>query len=356
MSAALPKGTRLAGFVLDEPLGQGGFGITYRARSADRARSYAIKEYFPESVAQRLPDNRVVARPGAAAARQFEAGRSAFLSEAYLLRDLPRQPGLVRVRGAFEKYGTAYCLMDFIAGEPLDRRVARFMARHGAVSEARVVVLFTTLCHALAAVHAAGFVHCDIKPANVMIGRDGAPVLIDFGAARRLNAGCEHGAMLSRRYAAPEQYPNPPRPHALPQGPWTDVFALSVMLYEIVSQSPPLDAARRMQDCAAGRPDPCLPIRENLRRNRVEEEYSDALLDLLDRGMALAPRARPQSAAECLAALPGAGPARKAWSVPDGAGSAPQRDWPRIAIMLGLILGLALLAAAYGMMASGGGA
>lgn len=343
MTAALPIGTRLAGFVLDAPLGQGGFGITYRARKPEGGRDYAIKEYFPESFARRAANNHVMPKPGAEAARLFEAGRKAFLNEAYVLRDLPRQTGLVRVRGAFEKYGTAYCLMDFIAGEPLDRVTQRLIARRGHVPEAQVLDLLATLCAALGAVHGAGFVHCDIKPANVMIGRDGTPVLIDFGAARRLGVGRSRGAMLSRRYAAIEQFPAPPRGMAGAEGPWTDVYALSVLLYEIVSQSLPPDAEARARARIAGQPDPCRPVRENLRRNRVEAAYSEALLDLIDRGMALLPGERPQSVSAFHLTTE-----RAAATVPQAG-----RDWHRIATMLALILSLALLAAAYGLMPGG---
>lgn len=343
MAATLPIGTRLAGFVLEAPLGQGGFGITYRARKPDGERTYAIKEYFPERFARRAANNHVMPKPGAEAARLFEAGRAAFLNEAYVLRDLPHQPGLVRVRGAFEKYGTAYCLMDFIAGEPLDRVMRRMISRHGYVPEAQVWELLETFCGALDAVHSAGFVHCDIKPANVMIGRNGTPVLIDFGAARRLGMGRSGGAMLSRRYAAIEQFPDPPRGMGCAEGPWTDVYGLSVMLYEIVSQSLPPDAESRAQALAAGQPDPCLPVRENLRRNRVGSEYSARLLDLIDRGLMVLPESRPQS----LAAF------RLNAASPIPAPSQPGRDWPRIAMMLTLILGLAILATGYGLMPGG---
>lgn len=354
MSVALPRGTKLAGFVLDAPLGQGGFGITYRAHAPDGSRDYAIKEYFPESFARRAAENLVLPKPGDEAVRLFEAGRKAFLNEAYVLRDLPRQPGLVRVRGAFEKNGTAYCLMDFIAGEPLDKVAARLITRRGHMPEKQVIALLETLGAALGAVHAAGFVHCDIKPANVMIGRDGTPVLIDFGAARRLGGARAGSAMLSRRYAAIEQFPRPNKGISLSEGPWTDIYCLAVMLYELVSQSAPPDAEARARERAAHRPDPCVPIRENLRRNRVEASYSAELLDLLDRGVALWPRDRPQSAAEFR--MPAEQRRSRETGAPPLVSQGPpalSRDWRKIATMLTLILGLALLAAGYGLTSGG---
>lgn len=374
---ALPRGTRMAGFVLDEPLGQGGFGITYRARSDDGRLDYAVKEYFPADFARRGPGGVVLPRDGMEAARAFEMGRQAFLKEAFILKDLPRQPGLVRVRGAFEKHDTAYCLMDYITGEPLDRMAQRVVRRHGHIPETHVGELISTLCRALGAVHGAGFVHRDIKPSNIMIDKTGTPVLIDFGAARRLGRAGEVGSMLSRKYAALEQFPNAPRSLGrLAEGAWTDLFALSVLLYELVSQGVPPTADARAAEVVASRRDPYVPVRDNLRRNRLENRYSDRLLDLIDRGCALLPEARPQTAADYRRpfARPGAPEARGAGGRAQAEGQvrgapltetgaagqeAPlRRDQGRshrkVWAMLGLILVLALIATVYGLMPMGG--
>lgn len=368
-SDALPRGTKLAGFVLDAPLGQGGFGITYRARSEDGRLDYAIKEYFPAEYARRGGGGSVLPREGADAARAFEIGRKAFLEEAFILRDLPRQPGLVRVRGAFEKNGTAYCLMDFIAGEPLDRMAQRMIARHGHIPEHLVQDLVSTLCRALGAVHGAGFVHRDIKPSNIMISATGTPVLIDFGAARRLGRGSGLGSMLSRKYAAPEQFPALPRGFGGAEGPWTDLFALSVVLYELVGQGLPPAADARVQAVAAGRRDPYVPLRDMLRRNRVEAAYSEMLLGLIDRGCLLAPRDRPQTAADFRRPVEQAmahngSPAKAEPPAETGGTEQPSPPLPGLArltpdqrkvlAMLVLILGLALAATVYGLWPRGG--
>lgn len=368
-SDALPKGTKIAGFILDDPLGQGGFGITYRARSMDGRLEYAVKEYFPSDWAQRASGGVVLPKPGSEAARAFEIGRQAFRDEAFILKDLPRQDGLVQVRGAFEKFGTVYCLMDFIAGESLDRVAQRLTARRGHIPETQVRELISTLCRALGAVHGAGFIHRDIKPTNIMMNTAGVPVLIDFGAARRLGRGSGLGSMLSQKYAAIEQFPRMPKgfaPHAdLREGPWTDLFALSVVLYELVSQGLPPPAHTRAAAVASGRADPYVPVRENLVRNRVDARYSPTLLDLIDRGCALLPVDRPQSAADFRRAIeqgsgttrrivPESGDTGKTGTGPDGD---PMQDAKRIKsaarrkviFMLLLILGLAVAASLYGL-------
>lgn len=363
MSEALPKDTRIAGFVIEEPLGRGGFGITYRARSDQGGRIYAIKEYFPADFARRNRQGHVVATDQPQAAQLFEMGRAAFLEEAYILRDLPRQPGLVRVRSAFEKHNTAYCVTDFIDGDTLDRVAARIRDQRGHIPETHILTLIATLCQALAAVHGAGFIHRDIKPGNVMISRDGAPVLIDFGAARAHGEGQTRTSMLSRRYAALEQFPQARQKvgGGLREGPWTDIYALSVMIYELMTQSLPPPAETRYADLRARRPDPYLPVRVMLRNNRVSCTYSGILLDAVDSGCALMPDDRPRSVTEfrrrLLAILPDPAndlrisrpKSRPAVPIrPDltgGPAHRPAGDGQKILLMLALIVGLALAAA-----------
>lgn len=358
----LPRGTRIAGFVLEEPLGRGGFGITYRAHSVQGGRVYAIKEYFPADFARRDIQGHVVAAENAEAARLFELGRRAFLDEAYILRDLPRQPGLVRVRSAFEKHNTAYCVTDFIDGDTLDKVSARILDARGWMPESHLLRLISTLCRALGAVHAAGFIHRDIKPANVMIERSGGPVLIDFGAARAHRGSQAMTSMLSRRYAALEQFPSSRR-LGLREGPWTDLYALSVMLYELMARSQPPDSEIRFAEVQARRPDPYLPVTEALARNRVAADYSAALLGLVDAGCRLMPSDRPASTDEFRRAIAGlitenpVGSASRARDDQDAAMPQPasrkaarmNSDGRKSMMMLALIVGLAVAAALIGL-------
>lgn len=303
MSDRLPNGTKIAGHQLGDALGQGGFGITYRARNLKTGAEAAIKEFFPSEYATRDEDLNVVALPNNASF--FEMGLQAFLAEANILRDLPNQPGLVRVRAAFRKHKTAYCVMDYIKGDPLDRMVHRLMQANGHVPEALIRHLAKSLCSALAAVHDAGLIHRDIKPANIMIRMDGQPILIDFGAARPLGRKTSLGSMFTRKYAALEQFPSELMRTSAPlmEGPESDIFAMSVMLYEMVSDSLPPAADERYKALMADGRDSYLPIRESLRRNRIRVEYSDKLLDAIDLGCSLMPEDRPRNARKFAATL-----------------------------------------------------
>lgn len=296
MSAHLPRGETFAGYVLGDVLGQGGFGITYQSRNRESGERFAIKEYFPADYASRGPKNAVV--PTSEGRQLFHMGLEAFLQEANMLRDLPQQQGLMRVRAAFRKHGTAYCVMEYIHGDPLDRMMTRMIEARGSVPQDLVKKFLQSMLGALDAVHKVGIVHRDMKPANVMIRKDGQPILIDFGAARLMGKSSGLASMFTRKYAAIEQFP--PEKTGLAggvhEGPWSDLFALSVILYEMVSQSLPPNAEERWKDKRATGRDPYVPVRQNLIRNRVQAQYDDVLLNAIDMGCQLLPRDRIQAA------------------------------------------------------------
>ena len=204
---SLPLGTTIAGHTVEQVLGQGGFGITYRVRNNANGGQAALKEFFPSDDADRLGGTSVQAKPQRE--DRFDMGRRAFLNEARTLNSLPRQRGLVRIQGAFEKHGTVYALMDFIDGEPLDRAMRIVLSKRPAVPFPLLKDLVESMIGALHAIHTVDVLHRDIKPGNVMIRRDGQPILIDFGAARPMVRANSLASMFSRRYAALEQAAQP---------------------------------------------------------------------------------------------------------------------------------------------------
>ncbi|HKU94637.1 MAG TPA: serine/threonine protein kinase, partial [Vineibacter sp.] len=109
----LPAGTVIAKYEIVEVLGQGGFGITYRARDTRLGRDVAIKEYLPTSCAKRLGGLTVLPRT-AKAADDFQWGRERFLDEAKTLARLDDAPGIVDVYDFLEANGTAYMVMALV--------------------------------------------------------------------------------------------------------------------------------------------------------------------------------------------------------------------------------------------------
>src|SRR5882757_4719566 len=218
LRGVLPAGTTLRGYELISILGQGAFGITYRARDLTLGRDVAIKEYLPTTLA--LREGRTTVLPHSPDhAEQFAWGRERFLDEARTLARLDRTHAIVRVFDFLEANGTAYMVMALIEGETLAKR----LMREQRLTPEAIERLVFPLLDGLEEVHAIGFLHRDIKPANIMVDADGQPTLIDFGAARAAMAGrsTTMTAIFTPGYAAVEQYTS------AKLGPWTDVYGLA---------------------------------------------------------------------------------------------------------------------------------
>ena len=291
---ALPSGTVLREWRLEEVLGVGGFGIVYKGRGIYFDELVAIKEYFPSSLSERDADDTVV--PIDSDAEEVHAlGLKKFVEEAKLLWNLStptRHPNIVSVRSLFEIHGTAYMVMDFEDGIALSR-----MLKQGAkFNERSLWNIIRPVAEGLDRAHRVGVLHRDIKPPNILINEDGRPVLIDFGSARfeAAEATSTKVTFHTPPYAAIEQYVK-----TYPQGPWTDIYALGVVLYECVTGTKPPEVLERMH----GGKDEKLS-------DKHFPGYSHKFLEAIDAAMTIRPQERPQSITEWLE-LFGKMPARK---------------------------------------------
>ena len=240
LHGALAPGTRLRNYELISVLGQGAFGITYLARDTLLGRELAIKEYLPTSLALREGGTTVVPR-STQLAEDFAWGRQRFLDEARTLVTLESVPAVVRVYDYLEANGTAYMVMALARGETLEQR----LKRDGSLPAPIVERLLERLLDGLEQVHTTGFLHRDIKPANIILDSTNNPTLIDFGASRASMAGrtAAMTAVFTPRYAAAEQHTSDE------QGPWTDIYGLSVTLYcAVAGRTPPSAVERILND------------------------------------------------------------------------------------------------------------
>ena len=181
---ALPAGAKIGRYEVLAVLGQGGFGITYRARDTQLGREVAIKEYLPTSLAVRHNGSTVLPR-STKVAEDFTWGRERFVAEGRTLATLHQAPGIVRVFDFLEVNGTAYIVMELLQGDTLEAH----LRKHGPMDAAAIDTILWTLLDGLEQVHSAGFLHRDIKPANILLNAKGNPTLIDFGASRAAMAG-----------------------------------------------------------------------------------------------------------------------------------------------------------------------
>jgi hypothetical protein len=269
----------------------GAFGITYLATDTHLQEPVAIKEYLPNDLAVRISDATV--RPKSADDKpSFEAGLKAFLEEAQLVARI-RHTNIVRVRRCFEFHGTDYIVEDFEEGKSLGQRLS-----DGPIPEAELCVVFAGVLDGLEEVHERAVLHRDLKPNNIMLRRNGTPVLIDFGAARDFRSRHSRGitAIATPGYTPPEQYGVGGQ-----QGPWSDLYALGAILYQCVTGAAPVDSLHRL------RHDPLVPAAV-----AAAERYDAALLRTIDWRLRIEEAERPVSVAAVREALARGKPSQQA--------------------------------------------
>jgi serine/threonine protein kinase len=234
---ALPAGRMVGRYEIEDVLGQGGFGITYRARDRHLNREVALKEFLPAALAVRQDGSSVLPR-STEAASDFGWGRGRFMEEGRTLACLHDAPSIVKVFDFLEANGTAYIVMELVCG----RTLLEHVAAEGPVAPAALEAMLWPLLAGLQRVHEAGFLHRDIKPSNIMLDSAGKATLIDFGASRAAMADRTGTmtAIFTPGYAAPEQL------GAARQGPWTDIYGLAATLHYALTGAPPPGAADRL--------------------------------------------------------------------------------------------------------------
>jgi serine/threonine protein kinase len=278
LRGTLPAGTRLRNYELLSVLGHGGFGITYYAKDTTLGREVAVKEYLPTTLALRENGSTVVPR-STQFAEDFIWGRERFLEEARILATLEGAPAVVRVYDFLEANGTAYMIMGLARGDTLEER----LKRDGKLAPAIIQRMLDRLLDGLDAVHKTGFLHRDVKPANIILNANNNPTLIDFGASRSSMADrtAAMTAIFTPRYAAAEQLTSDK------QGPWTDIYGLSATLYHAITGKPPPSSLERALNDAY---EPLAKL--------SPEGYSPGILQGIDVGLTVRAKDRPQSIAE----------------------------------------------------------
>lgn len=268
LSHTLPIGYRLnERYVIDSILGEGGFGITYKAIDSkyiasayaksqagsnthtlsidsDNAPHFvAIKEYYPSGIAARSTQGEnpyYVTHFEGKLAVSFNKGIERFRQEAYLLKEFSHLESIVSILDIFDANNTTYIVMEYIEGLTIQNLVRK----EGAIPFDDIMNLMKPLLKDLSVIHKKGLIHRDISPDNLLIGLDNKLHLIDFGSANHsnLNASKTYTVILKAGYAPPEQYiPNGK------MGPWTDVYGICATIYYALTQTPPMDSLARMQ-------------------------------------------------------------------------------------------------------------
>lgn len=237
-------------YCIDAVLGEGGFGITYKAidKSASGTRTYmAIKEYYPSGIATREVngDNAYcVTHFGGKLAVSFRKGLNRFRQEAYLLKKFQNLQSIVTVLDIFDENNTTYIVMEYIEGLTIQKLVKK----DGPMEYSDLLTLMKPLLTDLITIHENGLIHRDISPDNLLIGMDNRLHLIDFGSANHsnINASKTYTVILKAGYAPPEQY----IPHGK-IGAWTDVYGICATMFYALTGQIPTDSLQRMQSSDA---------------------------------------------------------------------------------------------------------
>ena len=284
---ALPLGTELNHYVIEAVLGSGGFGIVYKAHHAHLDEQVVIKEFLPVELAGR--HGNTVAPHGTSKQEVYSECLRRFMEEGRTLVKL-RHPNVVRCRDLFTANGTAYLVMDFEDGLPLDELVRSLEAQGSRYTEQQLLHFLLPLADGLAYIHSQGVLHRDIKPANVFIRRsDGSPVIIDFGAAKQNFAlASQSQAPFTEFYAPLEQIEGGGEAK-----PTVDIHAFGGLMYRLATGQMGPKAEARAMALVYGKPDPLQPA-----ALLAQGQYSQPFLSTIDQCLAFKANERPQTMRE----------------------------------------------------------
>jgi serine/threonine protein kinase len=265
----LSEGDEFAGYRIERLLGRGGMGVLYLAMEPGLERRVALKLIVPEAAADEV------------FARRF--------SEESRIAASIEHPNVVPIYAAGEEGEVPYIAMRYVAGSDLAKRVAR----EGRLEPAEAAALIAQVANGLDAIHAAGLVHRDVKPANVLLsGGEGAEhaYITDFGVAR--NVATNSGLTQTGRFVGTLDYVAPEQISGGEVDAQVDVYALGCLLYKLLTGEVPFpkdgEAARLYAHLNDPPPSPSLFV----------PRVSMALDDVVIRAMSKPPEDRYPSAGD----------------------------------------------------------
>jgi tetratricopeptide (TPR) repeat protein len=267
----LPPGTLLASrFRLEKLLGVGGMGVVYRATDLHLGVPVAIK----------LLRSEMADRPGA-----FER----FRQELLLSRQVS-SPHVVRIHDIAQHEGRWLISMDLVEGEPLDR----LLDREGRLPVEKALAIARQVALGLSAAHARDVIHRDLKPSNVLVDAQGHAWISDFGIARSLGS---RGLTLTGTVVGTPEYLSPEQARAEAVDARSDLYALGLLLYEMLVGEPAYNASTQSESIAQRLVGPPPPIRTR------RPDVPVWLERLLDRLLRTHPAHRPRDAEAVVRAI-----------------------------------------------------
>ncbi len=265
---ALDLGTEIGGYHINQVLGAGGFGITYRGYNDITHKQVAIKEFYVREISSR--DGATVIVDADVERDTYEYALKKFQEEAQAVVTRFKHPYIIRGENFLRAHNTCYLIMEYVEGSNLDDWLK---GRAEPPSEAEIRPMFEKLFEAVDYVHHRNMMHRDLTPRNIMVRPNGDPVLIDFGAAGLgIDLGRSSKIVAQLRYAPPEQSDETASGI---HGRYTDIFSLAGVLYRIVTGKTPMAPTARLTRLSQQR-DVAVPLTRR-DRSRVRSPIPPAI-------------------------------------------------------------------------------
>ena len=233
---------------IEKLLGQGGFGITYKAIMKETVSGslgnmevdvpVAIKEFFMKDTCEREEGTGKITVPSQGSRAVVELYRKKFVKEAKNLAQM-NHPHIVKVVDVFEENDTVYYVMQYLSGGSL----ADYVKLHGALDEAIAIKYIQQIGSALEYMHQKHICHYDVKPSNILLDDKGGAMLIDFGISKGYTEEGHQTSStpvgISTGYAPLEQYQQSLQDFS----PATDVYGLAATLFYLLTGKNPPEAS-----------------------------------------------------------------------------------------------------------------
>ncbi len=267
---ATSVGTTVGAYRLVEKIGAGGMGDVYLAERADG-----------------LFDHRVAIKLTRTSLRNGDTARR-FRAERQILASLHHPHIVTLLDGGATPAGEAYLVMEHVAGVP----ITDHCRDHDLSLDARLR-LIGQVAHAVQLAHQHGIVHRDLKPANILVTPDGVPKVLDFGVAKLFDADASANETMTRALVGPltPNYASPEQLRGLPATTASDVYALGVLTWEVITGTRPYDTTgltldevmRIVLDTEPGRPSARLADASSTRRARLTGDLDAIVLKAMSK-------------------------------------------------------------------------